>query len=867
MKKIVTTLALATIFTSSLLAVPAMRKPITYTQPDGTVITIQKIGDERRHVTMTADGFPIVMDAKGYYRFAEITDAGTVAATDIRAAALSQLTADERAKVSAINAESVKAKIMTPQRKSKYDNRPARIASRAGSYNGIGLMDDSFLGFTEVKGLVILAQYTDVKFNSMTSNGYFQRMLNDKDFSEYSGTGSARDYFIDNSNGKFVPQFDVYGPVTLPNKMSYYGGNDDVSGDDKNPAQMIYDACKALDGTINFKDYDCDGDGYVDNVFVFYAGYGEASYGDDDTVWPHQWDLTSAGLSLKLDGVTIEKYACANELEKDYDDNPLPDGIGTFVHEFSHVIGLPDLYATDGSDGDWTPASWSVLDQGPYNNDGRTPPAYGAYERNALGWCEPVVITGPASIELEAINTSNQAYLIPTSKQNEFFLLENRQQTGWDKYIPGHGMLIWHIDYNESKWQDNSVNNTSTHSCVDIEEACGYYVKMSDYIVGGYYLDYEAWEKALAAYAFPGTSNVTQFTDDTKPSMKSWAGQKLNLPITDIAESDGIILFNVAGGGSDASVPEIAPVQSVGKDFFVASWHTAEGAVAYKLTVQSDVEFGAENSAVADFGSGSTLSLPRDWSFVSTKGEMYITDGNYGESSPSLKLTKTGAGFQTSTFDSDIKSIEFWLKGQGTNNGSYISIQANTSSNKWTQISKVVPEQNKAKIVKIDDIPSGVRQIRVLYTKNVGNVAIDDFTITAGGAGTVTLEDYNDLNVGNVTSYRVDKLLDGVNEYAYKVRAVDANGHMSAYSEICKVSLGSAGIEDVAFDDNSALTVSGRTLLYIGRPMQALEVVDVTGRRIATFAADSEGRACLTLPSSGIYVVAAGSLKQKIMVK
>lgn len=856
MKKMITTVALAAVFASSLSAVPALRKPIKYTQPDGTEITLRKMGDERRHMLMTTDGRPVLKDAGGFYCFAELTVDGAVKASDVRVSELGELDAAGRRKVEAVDVEAVTSKIMNYDRRSRYDKRPARIVSRSDSHNGIGLIDDSFLGYTEMKGLVILAQYTDVKFDEMSQNGYFRRMLNEPGFDEYGGTGSARDYFIDNSNGKFIPQFDVYGPVTLPHSMAYYGAND-RNGDDEKPAQMIYDACAALDDEINFKDYDCNGDGYVDNVFVFYAGYGEATYDDENTVWPHQWNLVSAGLKLSLDGVVVDKYACANELELySGGEKPLPDGIGTFVHEFSHVIGLPDLYVTEGQ-GSWTPDMWSVLDYGPYNNNSRTPPAYSVYERNALGWCDPIVIDGPASIDLEAINTTNQAFIIPTKKQNEFFLLENRQQTGWDKYLPGHGMLIWHIDYNANEWYYNSVNNRESHNRVDIEEASGKYVTSK----------YNSTRlKELAAYPFPGTNNVTEFTDETKPSMRTWDGVGLNLPLTDIVENGGVISFNVAGGASDASVPEIAPAESVGKDYFVASWHAADGAAGYRLTVQADVRDGVESSVAVDFGSGSVAVLPQAWSFISSKGETYTTHGNYGQNSPSLKLAKTGAGFQTDISDREIKSIKFWLKGQGSGNGSNLSVEAMISG-QWSQLSKVIPAQNTAKTVTIEDIPSGVHQIRIIYNKKTGNVAIDDFTITYGGSGAVTLDGYDDLDVGNVTSYRVDRLLADVSDYIYKVRAVDSNGHASAYSSGCNVSLTSTGIDDIVEETNTSVVTDGLDVKYHGATGRNVEVFDISGRVVALGKTDSEGNAVLTLPSTGVYIVVAGQSRQKIFVK
>ena len=257
-----------------------------------------------------------------------------------------------------------------------------------------------------------------------------------------------------------------------------------------------------------------------------------------------------------------------------------PDGVGTFIHEFSHVMGLPDLYATDYSTA-FTPGEWSVLDYGPYNNDGCTPPIYSIYERYALGWIEPTVIDGPATIRLDNV-MENKGCIIPTKRANEFFLLENRQQTGWDTFIPGHGMLVWHVDYNSYIWAQNTVNNNASHQYVDLEEA-----------------DNIRSENTRAGDAFPGTSKVTSFTDTTTPSMKTWTGAKLNLPITDITETDGIITFNVAGGDinagfSMADVRTVPTVSVIGCDIvvrgasgLVVTVTTADGRTVYNAPATS----------------------------------------------------------------------------------------------------------------------------------------------------------------------------------------------------------------------------------------------------------------------------------------
>ncbi len=478
-------------------------------QPDGTTIDVILVGDEHGHIYLTPDSMPLERDAAGFLRPASAS----------RDEALNGM-------------------------RKRRSNSPRR-ARRAVAQSGLGVFSNSFPVTGDVKALVILVNYKDVKFKTPDAHNYFTNLLMQEGFSDYSATGSARDYFVDNSMGQFRPEFDCYGPVELPQKRSYYGGND-TWGDDKAPEDMIIHAVQQLDSEVDFSQYDTDGDGYVDNVYVFYAGEGEAGGGGDDTVWPHSFYIRSgAGKTCRADGVLFDYYACSNEWE-----GGMPDGIGTFVHEFSHVMGLPDLYDTEYNNPYITPASWSVLDSGNYNNNSRTPAGYGAFERNALGWNEPVLIDGPCTEDLEEIGTSNVSYIIPTEKTNEFFLLENRQKNGWDSYLPGHGMLIWHIDFNQSVWEQNAVNNTKSHQYVDIEEANGNANSRTS--------------SNLAGYSWPGTKKKTSFTSTTTPAMKSWAGKAINLPITDIAETDGRISFNVAGGGPSSGIAAVEATPEAG---------------------------------------------------------------------------------------------------------------------------------------------------------------------------------------------------------------------------------------------------------------------------------------------------------------
>lgn len=586
------------------LAVPAKPGLIQRQQADGTTVTVKLRGDERAHFILSEDDYPL-MEVDGFLYYATTDAQGRPVASRFRATAPDRRDDATRAFLAAIDrdreleslASAARARAAVSDKHVRASAVPRPLARLTGGQvptKGPGLMPSSaFPSKGDQKAIVILVSYADVDFTLDNPHDYFENMLNQKGFSQYGGTGSARDFFIESSDSVFRPHFDLYGPVKLPNNRVYYGGND-YYGDDLHPEMMVVHACQALDGEVDFSQYDHDGDGVIDNIFLFYAGMGEASGGSANTVWPHAWYVYGgAKKEYKFDGVMLDSYGCTNEWVQGR-----PDGAGTFVHEFSHVLGLPDLYATSYTSS-FTPGEFSTLDYGPYNNNGCTPPLYSAFERYALDWMQPEILNGTANIVLPPIG-SNKAYIIPTDNDNEFFLLENRQNHSWDKYIPGHGMLVWHVDYNASIWRQNVVNNTPSHQYVDIEEADN---RQSEYNRDG--------------DPFPGTAGITSFTDNTRPSMKAWNGQSLNTPLTDIAEKDGMISFRVNGGLTDSDTTLVleADTTLVKARSFTAEWKPVEGAERYEVFVHFDSELGpkvmegARSAFAFDAGKATSLEI------------------------------------------------------------------------------------------------------------------------------------------------------------------------------------------------------------------------------------------------------------------
>lgn len=386
------------------------------------------------------------------------------------------------------------------------------------------------------RSLVLLVAFSDLAFGETHQD--FQDLLTKSGYNHNGATGSCRDYYIASSDSIFSPQFDCYGPFTLSREMAYYGGN---NGDNHSvhAAQMVAEACElADDAGVNFKDYDTNNDGLLDNVFVFYAGHNEAEGGGANTIWPHASNISY--LNLRLDGVLVGSYACTSEYKGS--GGSIRCGVGTFCHEFGHVIGQPDFYDTDYKY--YSVANWDIMCSGSYNNGGNTPPTFSAYERFYEGWLTPKQLELPGQYTLSAIPFKTEAYLIADKTHNlsgknpspsEFFMLEYRgYENPWDAYLPGHGMLVWHIDYSGSAWTNNTPNNGPTLMRMHLEEANG---------IG--WQKRQNGENGRASDPYPGTLDVTSFN----PILHS--GTQLAQPIFNIREAGGAITFiYISAGGA-----------------------------------------------------------------------------------------------------------------------------------------------------------------------------------------------------------------------------------------------------------------------------------------------------------------------------
>ncbi len=491
-------------------AVPACPEIEKVTLPDGSSISLRLVGDEFFNYTSTVDGYAVERSADGWYYYLDEAGRSGVRARDPECRDRQEttwlVTLPETARM----------------------RRAGKIGSRPEFHRTISVGD----GF---RGLVILVEYNDCPFSRTDIRDIFHGMLNTRGYDgfvsattgmkeEYSG--SVTDYFHDSSGGLFQPQFDVVGPVKVDYSSLYPNQTANVK-------EVFTSALGILDSTVDFSRYDCDGDGKIDLLYFIVSGPGSNYSGNDSRLmWPH----ASVFTGVTLDGVEASAMACSTEFHGRAADRTI-DGIGVMCHEFSHVLGLPDLYDTDyaGSGGQSIhPNSWMIMAAGAYFNRSRTPCAYSAFERMYAGFITPDTISSAGTYRLMPIHESRQAFLINTFSTGEYFLFENRRKTNWDAYLPGKGMLVYHVDMNDAgAWTYNQVNRNPAHNCLHL-------VRAADQSQGSTIVD-------SPSDPFPGQAEVTELGNTTEPSLRSWSGNPNPLTLHAIVEEDnGDISFSVA---------------------------------------------------------------------------------------------------------------------------------------------------------------------------------------------------------------------------------------------------------------------------------------------------------------------------------
>ena len=658
MKRILTILSLI-IVTVAVLAIPAkhgVKKTITLA--DGTQKQVTLVGDEHLHYFVDAEGNAYT-DQNGIYVKANLNEMKL------------------RGRLHSSSAQ--KHRIARIEKRLNANSPTRRNAKKASPYTG------------KKKGLIILVEFKDVTFKEGHDKALYHRIANEKNLKYNDFIGSVSDYFLAQSYGTFDLTFDICGPVKLAKDQSYYGSNDS-EGNDKHPGEMVISALEAIKDTTDFSKYDWDGDNEVDQVYVLYAGKGEADTGMSKYIWPHEYTLTeekdmegrlkfdddgnyvSGCGPITYNGITIDTYACSNEIDVD----SKIAGIGNICHEFSHCLGYPDMYDTEYMNSGM--GYWDLMDAGAYNGDGFCPPEYTSYERWVAGWKEPIELKNDTVItNMKAISENGDCFIMRNDNcDTEYYLLENRQFTGWDKELPGSGLLILHVDYYKNVWDDNSVNTTSGtysngkgHECLTWVAADN--EKKYTVYQGDRYYDLD--DMATDTYPY---EKCDSFTNRSKPAATVYhtntdGSKYLNKKITGITQNkDKTIAFHFALDSNKPSGSEPASGTTIFKETFDQTegkggndgqWN-GSGIAISELVYDNDgwtANKGSGADQCAKFGTSKAMGSATTPSFE-IDGETYLSfkAAAWGSETTTLRILADGA---TITGD---KSFKLENQGWGT---------------------------------------------------------------------------------------------------------------------------------------------------------------------------------------------------------
>ncbi len=809
-------------------AVPAKRGFNNFTQSDGSTISVELQGDEFMHAFVTSDGLTVRRADNGDFYYTS-----PQGMSQVRAHNAGQRTSDELAYISAnqsqMNMVSLAVAAQGNGRASIRHNGPAKVGDTQVPNQGV------------VRVPVLLVEYQDKAMANTVEamNETYQ-----------TGEVSAHQYFADQSKGKFDVQYELFGIYTLSGNRSTYGGNN-WFGNDVGVGTMVAEAVDSAsaEGLINWANYDNDGDGQADVVIVVYAGTGEAQGGPSSSVWPCQWSLSSSGDGVRYyDGVSINKFAVFNEINGSNDNSTRLDGIGTFCHEFGHCLGLPDFYETTYRNGYYGMGNWSIMDHASYNNNGYTPIGYNGYEKSFMGWVD---LIEPQEGSFHTLPTfgdtaSESDYalkIVSPLNENEYYVLENRRKQGWDAYIPDEGLLVSHVSYVASRWDNNTPNNEA--------------VQLMTVIPADGKLD-----SGSERYDLFGETNHA-LTDDTDPaavlyltangSITSNAG-KMGKPITNInitSNGDVTLWFMM---NEVLYNPELLPLDTaqVTTNSFVAEWtdetdedkvdsYTLE--VSYLAPYQGDAYFVTGD----DFSGGTTTWNTSTAVYNDVKGYLRLGSAKYNGqiTSPALDLSgnngKVTVRVKAKVYNKDT-SVPMTLSVlAGPNTDEVLASKDFVLLNNVDQVFEAVLDANAtdSSVVRIESTRLGKRVLVSgvkVYSGDAAGIDYDD--PTNGGTSarkviTIDGDSVSTLTIDGIAEkqYTVTGLVPG-GAYTYRVRSNWSVGSASGWSGVQSVVLKKPEVETLVGDINmdglvDAADVTALIGVVLGQP--AAGDADVNG--------------------------------------
>ena len=818
----------------SVFAIPANRKPFVVKQSDGTMLSVVLNGDEAMSFYTTLDGKYIVKENNGDFCYATFSSEGRFVSTGVIAHDKEKRNDVENELLSGIDYDAARMAVSKTHKARSAKYRGA-AATRAASSN--------VLTKGEVLVPVMLLEYQDVKFSYTKAD--IEKILNEPGYkfkftpADLESCGSARDYFIAQSDSQFLPKFVVTDIVTLPNKMEYYGGNDS-SGNDKRPQEMIRHGIREADAAFDFSQFDNNKDGEVEFVFCIYAGYSEAYQASANTIWPHMWDLVSNGSMEKADGVYLNTYACSSELhlneklEAKY--GKWLAGIGSICHEFSHCLGLYDVYDVSGTSGNFCMQEWDLMDYGNFVGEGYIPVGYNSFQKDACGWKKLVELDKKGKYSMLPQSQGGVGYkIVNDANPNEYFILENRKREGWDQELVADGMMIIHVDYDKSAWEDNAVNTVKGHPRFQIVAADNELLLFSNADDSEHYYD------NLAGDLWPGKNNNTEFTDTSLPAAKLFTGGKLNKPVTNIKYENYVASFTFMGG---VDTPVAMPATDITENSFVANWSSVDDVTGYVVELYEVEYTDGENGDVSTLVNEDFLKCTKsNYEIKESEIDTYISAGwtgnrIYSENGILRIGTASNVGSLTTPKLNATGDVSISLKVNKYNSkdsGFEFIVDVLDASGEEIA-SEVVTTAGDVNLSAYVDGDFSVRFSTGASTEKK-RVLVDDIVISVAMP-------YKKVLLGEVATtenhFKFDELES--EEYLYRVKAIDGSDE-SSYSEYVKVVLASTAINDIRFDDENVV------------------VYTVTGIKVY----EGEFNAFKGMPS-GIYIVkgSAGTAKFKI---